>query len=589
MDTRSRNTEETGRANRVTRGRPFAAWLSFFLGLTIIGGCLLFALALVFTGGQGLDSLKAPFTDYRDTGLFRERTHYYFSLLFSLANDRSRGASHRSFLDEDHVSEVLKEEGQNLLYGIVVGYGQDAASEDNAQEAKSGENSTGTEDGPWVFGNIDGGLTSVIGPDNMPVLPEGYGYCWYLDGEKVWVLEGGTPVDTDRLDSGYRGLIPNISASSGTDVSKIRVLLAVRDVIVNSVSSLLASYRRFESRYPWQKRMLRRIYALLGAEALIGFLVLCFIALSRSGWGPFFAILLTGVGVYLLLRYLRGFDRTITDWGRLMDHICRIRNGDMETRLDVAPDSDIAAAARDLSGIQEGISLAVSEKVKSERMKVELITNVSHDLKTPLTSIVSYIDLLAQEDGMPERAKEYVGILAQKAERLKNLIQDLFELSKAASNDITLDMERIDLVRLMRQVFADMEEPINNSGLAFRINLPDEPVFAVSDGGKLYRVFQNLISNALKYSLKGSRVFVELVRGEKEATVVIKNTANYEMDFTADEILQRFTRGDRSRSTEGSGLGLSIAKSFTEACGGRFGVTIDGDQFKAQVTVVTER
>jgi len=589
LDTRSRNTEETGRANRVTRGRPFAAWLSFFLGLTIIGGCLLFALALVFTGGQGLDSLKAPFTDYRDTGLFRERTHYYFSLLFSLANDRSRGASHRSFLDEDHVSEVLKEEGQNLLYGIVVGYGQDAASEDNAQEAKSGENSTGTEDGPWVFGNIDGGLTSVIGPDNMPVLPEGYGYCWYLDGEKVWVLEGGTPVDTDRLDSGYRGLIPNISASSGTDVSKIRVLLAVRDVIVNSVSSLLASYRRFESRYPWQKRMLRRIYALLGAEALIGFLVLCFIALSRSGWGPFFAILLTGVGVYLLLRYLRGFDRTITDWGRLMDHICRIRNGDMETRLDVAPDSDIAAAARDLSGIQEGISLAVSEKVKSERMKVELITNVSHDLKTPLTSIVSYIDLLAQEDGMPERAKEYVGILAQKAERLKNLIQDLFELSKAASNDITLDMERIDLVRLMRQVFADMEEPINNSGLAFRINLPDEPVFAVSDGGKLYRVFQNLISNALKYSLKGSRVFVELVRGEKEATVVIKNTANYEMDFTADEILQRFTRGDRSRSTEGSGLGLSIAKSFTEACGGRFGVTIDGDQFKAQVTVVTER
>jgi len=589
LDTRSRNTEETGRANRVTRGRPFAAWLSFFLGLTIIGGCLLFALALVFTGGQGLDSLKAPFTDYRDTGLFRERTHYYFSLLFSLANDRSRGASHRSFLDEDHVSEVLKEEGQNLLYGIVVGYGQDAASEDNAQEAKSGENSTGTEDGPWVFGNIDGGLTSVIGPDNMPVLPEGYGYCWYLDGEKVWVLEGGTPVDTDRLDSGYRGLIPNISASSGTDVSKIRVLLAVRDVIVNSVSSLLASYRRFESRYPWQKRMLRRIYALLGAEALIGFLVLCFIALSRSGWGPFFAILLTGVGVYLLLRYLRGFDRTITDWGRLMDHICRIRNGDMETRLDVAPDSDIAAAARDLSGIQEGISLAVSEKVKSERMKVELITNVSHDLKTPLTSIVSYIDLLAQEDGMPERAKEYVGILAQKAERLKNLIQDLFELSKAASNDITLDMERIDLVRLMRQVFADMEEPINNSGLAFRINLPDEPVFAVSDCGKLYRVFQNLISNALKYSLKGSRVFVELVRGEKEATVVIKNTANYEMDFTADEILQRFTRGDRSRSTEGSGLGLSIAKSFTEACGGRFGVTIDGDQFKAQVTVVTER
>ncbi|MGI6666846.1 MAG: sensor histidine kinase [Bacillota bacterium] len=565
---------------------------------------------------------------------------------------------------------------------------------------------------PWSFGNIGGGLDSVTGPDNMPVLPEGYGYCWYLDGEKVWVINQGEPVDTDRLDSGYRGLIPSVATGSGERPggAKVRALLAVKDVLVenpyvhsryyqeqrvlyiggrvaifvvatgisllaygvakrkerhifeskmaslsgrlwlevkaltsafallvlfgpvvfghsrisslvhalfvaavatavsfwfyvilvdfryngmrffthNSVSSLLAWYRRYESRYPWQKRMLKRTYALLGAEAFLAFLAFCFVVLSRTGLEAFFSVLLAGVGVYLLLRYLRGYERTISEWGRLMDHIRKIRNGDMETRLDVAADSDIFPAAQDLNDIQEGMSLAVSERVKSERMKVELITNVSHDLKTPLTSIISYLDLLSKEEGLPERANEYVGILVQKAERLKNLIQDLFELSRAASHDMALDMERIDLVRLTRQVLADMEEPISDSGLAFRISMPDEPVYTVSDGGKLYRVLQNLISNALKYSLQGSRVFVELVRGENEASIVIKNTANYEMDFTADEILQRFTRGDRSRSTEGSGLGLSIAKSFTEACGGRLGVMIDGDQFKAEVILSTE-
>ncbi len=255
----------------------------------------------------------------------------------------------------------------------------------------------------------------------------------------------------------------------------------------------------------------------------------------------------------------------------------------METKLLVAADSDIHEAAQNLNTIQEGMSRAVREKLKSERMKVDLITNVSHDLKTPLTSIVSYVELLAKEEGLPPNARDYVAILAQKTERLRHLIQDLFDLAKATSDNIVLDLNKLDLARLINQALADMQESIEDSGLAFRVKLPDEPVYIVSDGAKLSRVLQNLISNTLKYSLLGSRVFIDLEVQGKEALVTIKNTANYEMDFDEEEILERFVRGDRSRSTEGSGLGLSIAKSFTEACGGRFAIKIDGDQFKVEL------
>jgi signal transduction histidine kinase len=265
-----------------------------------------------------------------------------------------------------------------------------------------------------------------------------------------------------------------------------------------------------------------------------------------------------------------------------MDHIERMKRGDLGTELTVNPDSAVYHAVHNLNDIQEGVNLAVSEKLKSERLKVDLITNVSHDLKTPLTSIASYVDLLAKED-LPEHVKDYVSVLTQKTEQLKNLIQDLFDLSKATSNNLSLDLKEIDLRRLIDQTLGDMEESIENSGIPFKVDLPDEPVLIVNDGTKLSRVLQNLFSNALKYSLSGTRVYVSLKASENEAVVTIKNTANYEMDFDPDEILQRFARGDTSRTTEGSGLGLSIAKSYTEACGGKFAISIDGDQFTAEV------
>lgn len=230
--------------------------------------------------------------------------------------------------------------------------------------------------------------------------------------------------------------------------------------------------------------------------------------------------------------------------------------------------------------INKGFDESLEEQMKSERMKVELITNVSHDLKTPLTSIISYIDLLSKEEDLSETARDYVNILREKSYRLKNIVSDLFDLAKSTSGDINLDMEKLDLKKLIQQTLGDMEDEIKDSGLQIRTKLPEEPIYIIADGKRLYRVFQNLIDNALKYSLKGTRIYINLEEVNGKAVASIKNIAGYEMNFTTEEILQRFTRGDKARTTDGSGLGLSIAESFTRVCGGDFKVDIDGDLFK---------
>ncbi|HHU72814.1 MAG TPA: HAMP domain-containing histidine kinase [Clostridiales bacterium] len=229
--------------------------------------------------------------------------------------------------------------------------------------------------------------------------------------------------------------------------------------------------------------------------------------------------------------------------------------------------------------INQGFQASLQEQMKSERMKVDLITNVSHDLKTPLTSIISYVDLLSKED-LPESAKDYVNILADKSGRLKNIVSDLFDLAKSTSGSLPLDMKHLDLKKLIQQTLGDMEDEIEKSGISIKESLSATPVYIYSDGKKLYRVFQNIIGNALKYSMQGTRIFIDMKIDNNIVEVTIKNTASYPMDFTAEEILQRFTRGDEARTSEGSGLGLSIAESFTWASGGRFQVEIDGDQFK---------
>ncbi|MGL5439699.1 MAG: sensor histidine kinase [Filifactoraceae bacterium] len=237
--------------------------------------------------------------------------------------------------------------------------------------------------------------------------------------------------------------------------------------------------------------------------------------------------------------------------------------------------------------INKGFDKGYRESLKAEKMRVDLITNVSHDLKTPLTSIISYTDLLKNEDMSPV-AKDYVQILEQKAKRLNSIVSDLFDLSKSTSGNLNFNLEKIDLKKLIEQTYADMEDSISSSKISFVIQLPSEPVIINADGKKLYRVFQNLLDNALKYSLNGTRVYITLeVNDEKIATSTIKNISSYQMNFTESEIAERFIRGDSSRTTEGSGLGLSIAESFVTNCNGKFKLKVDGDLFKIMLSFPT--
>lgn len=239
-----------------------------------------------------------------------------------------------------------------------------------------------------------------------------------------------------------------------------------------------------------------------------------------------------------------------------------------------------------LTKVQQGFSKAVAEEAKSQNMKTELITNVSHDLKTPLTAIITYVNLLKNPDISEEERKCYMDTLDQKAQRLKALIEDLFEVSKANSGNIHMNLMDVDVVSLMKQIRLEMEDQIADSQLYFRWNLPDEKVILLLDSQRTYRVFENLLNNIFKYSLPGSRVFVDVIQGENDVQICFKNISLKELDFDVDRLTDRFVRGDTARNTEGHGLGLTIAKSFVELQNGTFKIDVDGDLFKVMIRFV---
>ena len=232
-----------------------------------------------------------------------------------------------------------------------------------------------------------------------------------------------------------------------------------------------------------------------------------------------------------------------------------------------------------LNMIRTGIQKAVEEGVKADRTKVELITNVSHDIKTPLTSIISYVELLKKEPDLPPHVVDYINTISRKADRLNHIVQDVFEVSKAATGNISLNLEDLDIGKLLQQTFGEMEETLRHSTLTWRVDIPDAPMLVHADGQRLYRVFQNLIRNCDQYALEGSRAYVSVAAQNGVATVSIRNISRSEITMDAEHLTARFVRGDQNRTTEGSGLGLSIAKSFTEACGGKFHLHTDGDLF----------
>ena len=350
--------------------------------------------------------------------------------------------------------------------------------------------------------------------------------------------------------------------------------------------SLLGALSVRAKKYPFQRslsRWNRLALVLICLPAAFWLLVLTRIlgisAYDDLFWFTFLPLLLPAAVLCWILRKNAALARDI---GLLADQVTAIRDGDLETPLDLPADADLRQTAEQLNDIQAGLHRALAEQTRSERMKVELISNVSHDLKTPLTSVLSYAELLRQEP-LEGAAADYARIIDEKAHRLSAMVQDVFEVSKAASGQLPVQLERLDFAKLLRQTLADLEGPISKSGLTFKVDLPEQAVMITADGRRLYRVFQNLIDNALKYALAGSRVYLSLKTGAGRAEASLRNTSREELPDGVD-LTARFVRGDASRTDGGSGLGLSIASSFTEACGGDFHVETLADLFTAVVS-----
>lgn len=260
--------------------------------------------------------------------------------------------------------------------------------------------------------------------------------------------------------------------------------------------------------------------------------------------------------------------------------ISEVRNGNVAYKIPELRCEDMKVLAANVNDIAMGLDESVSAKVKAERMKTELITNVSHDLKTPITSIISYTELLSKVEGLPDEARDYVSVIAKKSDRLNKLTQDLFDISKVQSGNDDVVLEKLDVSLLINQALGEHDNEIQNSELPFCVDAPKE-LFISADGRKMSRVVSNLISNILKYTMKNTRVFI--TASEKDGMIIMefKNISAYPLNFNVEEITQRFVRGDESRTAEGNGLGLAIAKSYTEICNGTFKVVVDGDMFKA--------
>ena len=291
-------------------------------------------------------------------------------------------------------------------------------------------------------------------------------------------------------------------------------------------------------------------------------------------------LVLYSIALYLMLRKQLGTIQQ--QYQRMLEAAGQIAEGNLS--MELPEDMGIFQPLKvQLLKIQDGFKAAVEKEVKSQRMKTELITNVSHDLKTPLTAIITYVDLLKGEEGTPEERASYIETLEKKSNRLKVLIEDLFEVSKVESQNVTMHLESVDLVNLIKQVRLEMEDKLEASSLQFRWNLPKEKVLCMLDGQRTYRVFENLINNILKYSMEGSRVYIDLYVTEDQVHIEMKNISATELNFDPEEITERFVRGDLSRNTEGSGLGLAIARSFVELQGGAFRIEIDGDLFKVKI------
>ena len=309
-----------------------------------------------------------------------------------------------------------------------------------------------------------------------------------------------------------------------------------------------------------------------------------FIVLTMSGaWIEFFVlIILFGIQLWFLIYFVNKLGYL----NEIMKGVHRIKEGEINYKIEEKNDIYFSSLANDINNISQGLENSIEQRIKSERMKSELITNVSHDLKTPLTSIINYVELIKKEENIqPEYLKDYVQVLDKKSKRLKILIEDLFEASKASTGNIELELVRLDLKQLLQQSIGELEDKLEEANLSLRVNLTEEDTYVLADGRRLYRVFENLLCNISKYSLKNTRVYIDVTKEDGKIITTMKNISSYELNFDPDEIMERFKRADESRNTEGSGLGLAIARDLVSLQGGKMSIEIDGDLFKVKVVM----
>nr|WP_253199658.1 HAMP domain-containing sensor histidine kinase [Clostridium gasigenes] len=354
-------------------------------------------------------------------------------------------------------------------------------------------------------------------------------------------------------------------------LKKHSIIIILSIYIIKKSTSLYKIVTTFDIKKGVNKKLL----ILIGINFII-------ISLISMFW--FFGIILSIIySITLFILIKKKTNKITSDYNKLFEETKKIANGNLGTITDenLGLFNDIK---NELSDIGVGFRNAVNEEVKSQRMKTELISNVSHDLKTPLTSIISYVDLLKGENLSEEKRLDYLDILDRKSQRLQVLIEDLFEVSKATSGNITLNIIDVDVVSVMKETLVELEDRIKEANLDIRTRFSNGKIVLPLDSQRIYRVFENLVVNVTKYAMKGSRAYIDIFEVEDKVIIELKNMSQEEITFSVDEIVERFIRGDKSRNTEGSGVGLALAKTFVDLQGGTFEVMLDGDLFKVIIT-----
>jgi len=350
-------------------------------------------------------------------------------------------------------------------------------------------------------------------------------------------------------------------------------------------NSVLRDLTKMLSEHTFKYRLVISYLLYLGCNTLI-VVSGCYYALTNRSASLESMPFLTGFGLWLIgnIAVFYFLYRNAVQTDQIHEAIERLAGGETSYKVNEKDfhslEADLAAG---LNRISDGLETALAEQVKSERLKADLITNVSHDIKTPLTSIINYVDLIRRENIQDPKIQKYLEVLDQKSHRLKTLTEDLVEASKASSGNIKLEITDIDIVELVQQTNGEFEDKYELSRLKLVSTLPNEVILIEADGRRLWRVLENLYNNACKYALENTRVYVGVEDRGADVVFSIKNVSASPLNFSPDELTERFVRGDVSRTTEGSGLGLSIAKSLTELQGGKFKISIDGDLFKAEI------